>query len=171
MLFSLSGGPGFFAGDTQWFQIWDQRNGISAAYFRGAVGVQIPMLPKVGKLASILTGGGVTKAGPWNVFTTSVDFNVSNFNGMAAIGSATSGNVAGELAGKDGASSSITPFALRTMNRDDERNSTSVNIANFDTGDTVQLLPSAAATLGPFVIVIWASLVKGGNDGVFPYTG
>ena len=167
MLFGLSGGPGIIAGDTQWFQIWDTENSLSAAYFRGAAGVQSPGIPKLGKLASIITSGSLTDAGPWNPFVANRKLNVSDFNGLAMMVGAAAGAAAGAAVGKS-TTESVTGFQLKTMSKN---GNDSIVISDFKTGDTFQLVPSVSGTFGPFVIVIWASLLKGGNGGVFPFSG
>jgi hypothetical protein len=169
MLFDLSGGPGFVAGDTQWFQIWDCSNHIASAYFRGAAGVQTPGIPKLGKLASLLTSGSLTNAGPWNSFTTEWAVNVADFNGLALMIGAAAGGAAGAAVGK-GLTESVTGFQLKTMSKN---GNIELMIPDFKTGDTVQIIPSAAGTLGPFVIVFWTTVLffRNGNGGVFPFSG
>lgn len=155
------------SGDTQWFQIWDTSNNISAYYFRGAAGVQTPGLPKLGRLASVLTSGGFTASGPWNTLPVSQTVNVSDFNGLALMLAAAPGALAGTAVGRSTTTSDVS-FQLQTMSKNGNQQ---IDIPRFNTGDTNQILPSAAGTLGPFVIVIWAGLLKGGNGGVFPFSG
>ena len=164
LLFGFSGGPGMISGDTQWFQIWDPANSLSAAYFRGAAGFQTPGLAKLGKLGTLLTSGGGGAAGPWNDFSILPEANVGDFSGAVLMVSAAAGGVAGGAIGRD-PTEGFAKFQLRTKRNED------IFIRDFDTGDTYQLAPSIAGTFGLFVIVIWASLFKGGNGGVFRYTG
>lgn len=167
MLFDLSGGVGVIGGDTQWFQIWDDKNNLSAAYFRGAAGVQTPGLPKLKALATLLTAGSATNIGPWNKFTTEWDVNVSDFNGLAVMIGAAAGAAAGAAVGKS-TTESATAFELQTMSKN---GNFKVLVRDFKTGETLQIIPSLAGTIGPFIIVMWASLLKGGNGGVFRYAG